>query len=275
MESLIYTGMIGFIDPPRLDVKDSIIACRKAGIKIIMVTGDHPLTALNIARKVGLVEANEVNTINGGDIPSMENLTNDWKEKILKTVIFARTTPKQKLEIVTVFQNAGNIVAMTGDGVNDAPALKKSDIGIAMGLRGTQVAKETADIVLKDDSFSSIALAVSHGREIFQNIQKFVIYLVSCNLSEIFIVTLLGFLFPQSTLFPLQILFLNMVTDIFPALALGLGKGDNTIMNNPPRDPRKLIVSNRDWYEILLYAALISFSVVSSIYYHIFFYSAD
>lgn len=275
MESLIYTGMIGFIDPPRLDVKDSIIACRKAGIKIIMVTGDHPLTALNIARKVGLVEENEVNAINGGDIPSMENLTDDWKEKILKTVIFARTTPKQKLEIVTIFQNAGNIVAMTGDGVNDAPALKKSDIGIAMGLRGTQVAKETADIVLKDDSFSSIALAVSHGREIFQNIQKFVIYLVSCNLSEIFIVTLLGFLFPQSILFPLQILFLNMVTDIFPALALGLGKGDNTIMNNPPRDPKKLIVSNRDWYEILLYAAVISLSVVSAIYYHIYFYSAD
>lgn len=275
MESLIYTGMIGFIDPPRLDVKDSIIACRKAGIKIIMVTGDHPLTALNIARKVGLVEANEVNALNGGDIPSMENLTNDWKEKILQTVIFARTTPKQKLEIVTVFQNAGNIVAMTGDGVNDAPALKKSDIGIAMGLRGTQVAKETADIVLKDDSFSSIALAVSHGREIFQNIQKFVIYLVSCNLSEIFIVTLLGFLFPQSTLFPLQILFLNMVTDIFPALALGLGKGDKTIMNNPPRDPKKLIVSSRDWYEIVLFASVISLAVVSAIYYYIHFYSAD
>ncbi len=275
MGSLIYTGMIGFIDPPRLEVKDSIIACRKAGIKIIMVTGDHPLTALNIARKVGLVEANDVNALNGGDIPSIENLTNDWKEKILQTVIFARTKPKQKLEIVTVFQNAGNIVAMTGDGVNDAPALKKSDIGIAMGLRGTQVAKETADIVLKDDSFSSIALAVSHGREIFQNIQKFVIYLVSCNLSEIFIVTLLGFLFPQSTLFPLQILFLNMVTDIFPALALGLGKGDKTIMNNPPRDPKKLIVSSRDWYEIVLFASVISLAVVSAIYYYIHFYSAD
>ena len=198
-------------------------------------------------------------------MPDMNSVSDDWKQKILATTVFARTTPKQKLEIVEIFQKAGNIVAMTGDGVNDAPALKKADIGIAMGLRGTQVAKETASIVLKDDSFTSIAKAVSHGREIFQNIQKFVVYLVSCNLSEIFIVTALGFIAPAVTLLPLQILFLNMVTDVFPALALGLGKGDKTVMDRPPRDPKNLIVSNKDWIAIGLYALAITLACMVAV----------
>jgi len=144
---------------------------------------------------------------------------------------------------------------------------KKADIGIAMGLRGTQVAKETASIVLKDDSFTSISRAVAHGREIFQNIQKFVIYLVSCNLSEIFIVTALGFVAPLSTLLPLQILFLNMVTDIFPALALGLGKGDTTVMNRPPRNPKMLIVTNKNWITISLYSAAMTAAVLVAVFY--------
>jgi len=275
LNSLVYTGMIGFIDPPRLDIKEAITACRKAGIKIVMITGDHPLTALNIAKKVGMVDESENKTINGIDIPSIESLSSDWNKKILSTAVFARTTPKQKLDIVTVYQNAGNIVAMTGDGVNDAPALKKADIGIAMGMRGTQVAKETASIVLKDDSFISITKAVSHGREIFQNIQKFVIYLVSCNLSEIFIVTALGFIAPASTLLPLQILFLNMVTDVFPALALGLGKGDTTVMNRPPSDPKNRIVSNKDWFTISLYSAAMTLAVIAAVIYCKQFISTD
>jgi Ca2+-transporting ATPase len=267
LNSLVYVAMIGFLDPPRLDIKEAILTCRKAGIKIVMITGDHPLTALNIAKKVGLVDEDEQNAISGMDIPPMESLSNEWNKKILSTAVFARTTPKQKLEIVAIYQKEGNIVAMTGDGVNDAPALKKADIGIAMGLRGTQVAKETASIVLKDDSFTSIAHAVAHGREIFQNIQKFVIYLVSCNLSEIIIVTTLGFIAPASTLLPLQILFLNMVTDVFPALALGLGKGDKSVMDRPTRDPSKLIVSNKDWITISLYAAAMTISVISAVIY--------
>ena len=267
LNTLIYVGMIGFLDPPRLDIKDAILSCRKAGIKIVMITGDHPMTALNIAKKVGLVDEEEQNVITGNDLPSLKSLTDEWTKKILSTAVFARTTPKQKLEIVDIYQSAGNIVAMTGDGVNDAPALKKADIGIAMGLRGTQVAKETASIVLKDDSFTSIAQAVSHGREIFQNIQKFVVYLVSCNLSEIFIVTALGFFAPASTLLPLQILFLNMVTDVFPALALGLGKGDKTVMERPPRDPKNLIVSNKKWITIALYSAAMTLAVIAAVIY--------
>jgi len=267
LQSLVYVGMIGFLDPPRLDIKEAMLTCRKAGIKIVMITGDHPLTALNIAKRVGLVDEEEQNVITGIDMPSMESLSDEWNKKIIDTAVFARTTPKQKLEIVDIYQKEGNIVAMTGDGINDAPALKKADIGIAMGMRGTQVAKETASIVLKDDSFVSIAKAVSHGREIFQNIQKFVIYLVSCNLSEIFIVTTLGFVAPASTLLPLQILFLNMVTDVFPALALGLGKGDNTVMERPPRDPKLLIVSNSDWITISLYATAITFAVIAAVFY--------
>lgn len=267
LKDLVYLGMIGFLDPPRMDIKGAIHSCKEAGIKVVMITGDHPLTALNIAKKVGLVEENEQNFLIGKDLPSMQSLTKDWKNKILSTAIFARTTPQQKLEIADVFQKEGNIVAMTGDGVNDTPALKKADVGIAMGLRGTQVAKETASIVLKDDSFKSIVAAVANGRAIFQNIRKFVVYLVSCNLSEIYIVTLMGFLAPAATLLPLQILFLNMVTDVFPALALGLGKGDKGVMKKPPIDAKKPIVDKKDWIKIGIYALIMTFSVAAAVVY--------
>lgn len=267
LKELVFLGMIGFLDPPRLDIKAAINSCKDAGIKVVMITGDHPLTALNIAKKVGLVDESEQNFTIGKDLPTMKSLTKDWKNKILSTAIFARTTPQQKLEIADIFQKAGNIVAMTGDGVNDTPALKKADVGIAMGLRGTQVAKETASIVLKDDSFKSIVAAVANGRVILQNIQKFVVYLVSCNLSEIFMVTLLGFLAPAATLLPLQILFLNMVTDVFPALALGLGKGDRNVMKMPPINAKKAIIDNKDWIKIGIYALIITISVAAAVLY--------
>jgi Ca2+-transporting ATPase len=264
---LTYLGMIGFLDPPRLDIKGAIVSCRKAGIKIVMITGDHPLTALNIARKVGLVDDNEQQVIIGKDMPAIDGITHEWRDKILATSVFARATPRQKLDIADIYQQAGNIVAMTGDGVNDAPALKKADVGIAMGLRGTAVAKETASIVLKDDSFNSIVEAVFHGRVIFQNIQKFVIYLVSCNLSEILIVMMLGFLAPVSILLPLQILFLNMVTDVFPALALGLGNGDKSIMDLPPRNVKQDIVSKQNWITIAWYSISMTLAVLAAVFY--------
>ncbi|MEO7216537.1 cation-transporting P-type ATPase [Mucilaginibacter sp.] len=267
MDDMIYVGMAGFLDPPRIDIKGAILNCRNAGIKIVMITGDHPQTALNIARTVGLIDESDKNVITGKELPKSGSLTKAWIKKILNTAVFARASPGQKLEIAGVFQKAGFIVAMTGDGVNDAPALKKADVGIAMGIRGTQVAKETASIILKDDSFTSIAEAVAHGREIFQNIQKFVVYLISCNLSEIFIVTVLGIITPGATLLPLQILFLNMVTDIFPALALGLGTGDKTVMKEPPRDPKKNIITNKGWLVIALYSAAITSAVVIAVVY--------
>lgn len=267
MKDLIYIGMAGFLDPPRMDIKGAILNCRNAGIKVVMITGDHPQTALNIARKVGLIEEDNKKVITGKELPQGDQLTKEWRQRILDTAVFARASPKQKLEIADVFQHDGSIVAMTGDGVNDAPALKKADVGIAMGIRGTQVAKETASIILKDDSFTSIAEAVAHGREIFQNIQKFVVYLVSCNLSEIFIVTVLGVITPAATLLPLQILFLNMVTDIFPALALGLGSGDKTVMKRAPRDPKMNIITNKKWLGIALYAATITSAVIIAVVY--------
>jgi len=266
LNGLVYVGMAGFLDPPRLDIKDAITSCRTAGIKVVMITGDHPATALNIAKKTGLADEGEQNVITGSDLPDMDAISPEWKEKILAATVFARTTPKQKLDIAGIYQEAGNIVAMTGDGVNDAPALKKADIGIAMGLRGTQVAKETANIILKDDSFTSIAEAVAHGRAIFQNIQKFVTYLVSCNLGEILIVTALGFLAPASNLLPLQILFLNMVTDVFPALALGVGRGDEDVMKRPPRDPAQSIITRRNWMAIGIYATTMAMAVVLAVF---------
>ncbi|MEO5909916.1 MAG: cation-transporting P-type ATPase [Pelobium sp.] len=275
LEKLTYVGLVSFLDPPRSDIKDAITTCRSAGIKIVMITGDHPMTALNIAKQVGITDEKDDKVISGNELPEKEVLTNDWNERILATTVFARTTPKQKLEIVAIYQKAGFIVAMTGDGVNDAPALKKADVGIAMGLRGTQVAKETASIVLKDDSFSSITQAVQHGREIFQNIQRFVIYLVSCNLSEIFIVTLLGFIAPASMLLPLQILFLNMVTDVFPALALGIGKGDKTVMLRAPRDPKINIISKQNWLVIFIYAMMMTACIVLAIFLCRVYVSAD
>lgn len=267
LSDLVYIGMAGFLDPPRIDIKGAILTCRQAGIKVVMITGDHPQTALNVARKVGLIDEDNKEVITGKELPQSDSLTKAWRRRILATAVFARISPKQKLEIAEVFQQDGAIVAMTGDGVNDAPALKKADVGIAMGLRGTQVARETASIILKDDSFASIAGAVAYGREIFQNIQKFVVYLVSCNLSEIFIVTVLGLITPGATLLPLQILFLNMVTDIFPALALGLGTGDSTLMLRPPRDPKKNIITNKKWLSIALYSAIITSAVTLAVIY--------
>lgn len=267
VQSLIYTGMAGFVDPPRADIKEAIGLCRKAGIKIAMITGDHPLTALHIAIQTGVADPGETNVITGADLPSMESLSDEWKKIILDTKVFARTTPRQKLDIVSVYQEAGNIVAMTGDGINDAPALKKANIGIAMGIRGTQVAKETAGIVLKDDSFISIERAVAQGRAIFDNIQKFVIYLISCNLSEICIVTIMGFIAPASTLLPLQILFLNMVTDVFPALALGLGRGNTSVMEKPPRQAGSMIVSGKKWIAVYTYSLLITLAVLIAMMY--------
>ena len=269
LSDLTLAGLIGFLDPPRMEVVDALQSCRDAGIKVIMITGDHPATALNIAEKIKLSEKDNV-VIKGKELD-----TKLPEEKLFAATIFARVTPKQKLDMVSLYQKQGNIVAMTGDGINDAPALKKADIGIAMGIRGTQVAKETAAMILKDDSFTSIVAAIMQGRVIFKNIKNFLMYLLSCNLSEIFIVFFYGLLSFPFSLLPLQILFLNLVTDIFPALALGLGKGNKLIMKMPPRKPQQPIVNKRDWFTINVYAVLLALPVMGVTWYCSYYLGYD
>jgi len=261
-EDLTFLGLVCMEDPARDDVQEAIRACRSAGVQIVMITGDHPKTAYSIASSVGLTETGRDNVIVGKDIKPYEKMTPEDYQLYRNTPVFARVSPKQKLDLIAVHQAAGDIVAMTGDGVNDAPALKKADIGVAMGLRGTQVAREAADMVLKDDAFSTIVIAVKQGRIIFENIRKFIIYLLSCNISEIMVVFAASIVNAPLPILPLQILFLNLVTDVFPALALGAGRGNPGLMEKPPRPSSEPILSKRGWYSIFGYGALITFSVL-------------
>lgn len=263
---LTFLGLVGLLDPPREEVRDSIQACQNAGIKVIMATGDQPVTARNVAQAVGLVEDNEAAVIRGRDFPETDGLSEEERERLLETRIFARVNPRQKLDLINVNQEAGNIVAMTGDGVNDAPALKKADIGVAMGERGTQVAREAADMVLQDDAFSSIVAAVEQGRVIFSNIRKFVLYLLSCNISEVMVVALASLINAPLPILPLQILFLNLVTDVFPALALGVGEGDPHVMERPPRDPQEPVMTKRHWVIMGGFGALMTTAVLGALF---------
>jgi Ca2+-transporting ATPase len=261
---LTLQGLVALLDPPRQDVAPVIAACRAAGIQVVMVTGDQPATALAIARAVRLVDDTPAAVARGDELAALETLPETERRRLLETAVFARVTPEQKLRLVTLYQAAGFVVAMTGDGVNDAPALKQADIGIAMGQRGTQVAREAADMVLKDDAFGTIVAAVAEGRTIFRNIRAFVVYLLSCNLSEILVVGLASLVNAPLPILPLQILFLNLVTDVFPALALGLGEGDPAAMRQPPRDPREPLVTREHWLAIGGYGAVITLGVLSA-----------
>jgi Ca2+-transporting ATPase len=264
-DSLTFIGLVGLLDPPRHDVRDSISQCRKSGIRVVMVTGDQSETALNVARAVGLIdEGADAHAMLGRELEDLENLSGRQIDEIRRASIFARVSPRQKLNLITIHQQAGAIVAMTGDGVNDAPALKKADIGVAMGRRGTEVAREAADMILKDDAFSSIVGAVRDGRIIFDNIRRFVVYLMSCNFSEILVVGVASVIQMPLPLLPLQILFLNLVTDVFPALALGMGEGDPQVMERGPRDPREPVLAKRHWRAIVGYGILIMASVMAA-----------
>lgn len=263
-------GFLSFLDPPREDVKDAIDDCRKAGIKVVMITGDQAKTAATIALKVGLADADDLEIVHARDWKDPELLSEEERQKVLKGTVFSRFSPKQKMDLIEMHQESGSIVAMTGDGVNDAPALKKANIGIAMGLRGTQVAREASDMVLKDDAFATIVKAVEQGRIIFDNIRKFITYLLSCNLSEIAIVAFASFLSIPLPILPLQILFLNLVTDIFPALALGVGEGDPTAMQRSPRSPQEGLLTRQQWITIGGYSLLMSLAVLGALFIALF-----
>ncbi|SMH58166.1 cation-transporting P-type ATPase [Maritimibacter sp. HL-12] len=256
-EDLTLLGLVGLEDPPRTDVPDAIERCRRADIRVIMVTGDQPVTAAAIARQVGL--ADDPQTTVGRDLPEMgEDARSDAHESLRHTHVFARVSPEQKLNLIRLWQEAGAVVAMTGDGVNDAPALKKADVGIAMGQRGTDVAREAADIVLKDDAFPTIVMAIEQGRTIFENIRRFIVYLLSGNLGQVLAVGACAVIGAPLPLLPLQILYINLVLDVFPALALGVGESPKGIMDRPPRDPSEPVLTRAHWIATALWGALIA-----------------
>ncbi|WP_225000179.1 cation-transporting P-type ATPase [Cesiribacter sp. SM1] len=265
LHDLTFTGLIGFLDPPRQEVAEAMDVCHKAGIKVVMVTGDHPGTALKIAKDVRLVnEENESeHTVLHGKNLQAELDKNDNKV-LISTPVFSRVDPGQKLDLIKHYQDEGEIVGMTGDGVNDAPALKKANIGIAMGKRGTQVAQEVSDMILKDDKFNSIIYAIEEGRIIFGNIRKFIIYQLSYHLAEILIIAIISFGLLILPLEPLQLLFLNLLSDVFPALALGIGRGTPKVMEQPPKDPQEPLINNKNWLQIAVYGVIITASVTGA-----------
>ncbi len=237
---LVFVGLVGMIDPPRPEVTPALMTARDAGIRTVMITGDYPKTAQAIAESIGLLEVGH-QVLTGEALNAMDNVR--LRQEVALTDVFARVSPEHKLRIVEALRANGQVVAMTGDGVNDAPSIKRADIGVAMGISGTDVAKESADMVLTDDNYASIVAAVEQGRVIYSNIRKFVYYLLSCNLAEIAII-FLGTLFTRgSPLTAIQLLWLNLVTDGAPALALGTEKGDPDTMSQPPRPPSEPIIN--------------------------------
>ena len=240
-KGLIFIGLIGMIDPPREGVKEAVKECKKAGIKTVMITGDHIITAKAIAKEIGILGRDEL-AITSNELDKLTD--NELVKNIMNYSVFARVTPEHKVRIVKLYQRAGMVVAMTGDGVNDAPALKKADIGISMGLKGTDVAKNASDMILNDDNFVTIVEAVKQGRNIFDNIKKAIHFLIATNIGEIvtiFIGLLLGM---KSPLLAIQLLWVNLVTDSLPAIALGLELPEKEIMERKPRDPRKSIFAD-------------------------------
>ena len=266
---LTFVGLIGMIDPPREGVKEAVKTCRKAGIKTVMITGDHLQTAKAIAKELGILRKGDL-AINGETLEKMSQ--QELERNIMRYSVFARVSPEHKVRIVKAFQSTGAVVAMTGDGVNDAPALKNADIGIAMGKGGTDVAKNASDMVLTDDNFVTIVEAVKQGRNIYDNIKKAVHFLLATNIGEIvaiFVGLLLGI---KSPLLAIQLLWVNLVTDSFPAIALGLEKAESNIMNRLPRNPRKSLFADGLWGKITTEGVmigvltLVAFSIGNNLY---------
>ena len=241
-QGLIFCGLVGMIDPPRVEAIDAIKVCKTAGIRVAMITGDYRETAAAIARQMGIITSDD-QVLAGSDLNQMSD---EELEAAAKNVnVYARVSPEHKVRIVQAMKSNGGIAAMTGDGVNDAPALKRADIGVAMGISGTDVTKESADMILTDDNFSSIVKAVEEGRVIYSNIRKFVFFLMSCNVGEILVIFLSMLFNWPIPLLPIHLLWVNLLTDSFPALALGVEKKEPGIMNDKPRDPNESII-NRD-----------------------------
>lgn len=268
-KNLIFIGLIGMIDPPREGVKEAVATCKKAGIKTVMITGDHIITAKAIAKDLGILRGSDL-AITGEELDKIPQSI--LQKNIMNYSVFARVTPEHKVRIVKAYQSTGAVVAMTGDGVNDAPALKNADIGIAMGKNGTDVAKNAADMVLTDDNFVTIVEAVKQGRNIFDNIKKAVHFLIATNIGEIVTIFLGLVLGLKSPLLAIQLLWINLVTDSLPAIALGLEKPEADIMDKKPRDSKKGIFADGLWQRIITEGTmlgiltLVAFSVGNYLY---------
>lgn len=261
--NLIFVGLIGMIDPARPEVQEAVAVAQHAGIRPIMITGDHPLTALHIAKELGIASKSQNGRILTGK--DLEEISVDELEKVVGDVpVYARVSPEHKLKIIQALQDQGHIVAMTGDGVNDAPALKRADIGVAMGITGTDVSKEASDMVLLDDNFATIVAAVEEGRRIYDNVRKFIRYILASNAGEIWVMFIAPFLGMPLPLAPLQILWVNLVTDGLPGLALTLEHAESDIMHRPPHPPNENIFARglgRDILWIGLVLGLVSLGV--------------
>ncbi|MGB9295737.1 MAG: cation-transporting P-type ATPase, partial [Pseudolabrys sp.] len=258
-DDLTFLGLIALEDPARADVLHAIRDCRRAGIRVVMVTGDHAVTARSIGRAVGLA-SNKV--VEGRHV---EKVIAGTHADLIEVGIFARVNPAEKLALVRAYQAAGEIVAMTGDGVNDAPALRQADIGVAMGMRGTDVAREAAAMILLDDAFPTIVKAIHEGRVIFGNIRRVAAYLLSCNLSEVLVVGLAILSALPLPILPLQILYLNLVTDVFPAFALAMGGGERDVLKRPPRNPKEPILGRPQWIIIVLQSIALTAGVFGAL----------
>ncbi|MEM2947366.1 MAG: cation-translocating P-type ATPase, partial [Candidatus Bathyarchaeia archaeon] len=244
---LVFVGLLGMIDPPREEAKLAVKKCEEAGIKTIMITGDHKLTAVAVAKELGMLKTSEGKdddvVLTGAELDALSD--EEFEKMVEKVVVYARVSPEHKLRIVKALKKKGHIVAMTGDGVNDAPALKQSDIGVAMGITGTDVTREAADIVLADDNFATIVTAVEGGRGIYDNIRKFSFFLMRCNFDELALIGTFALLGLELPLTAPMILWLNLVTDGGPALALTMDPPDKDIMKRSPRNPREGILHGR------------------------------
>lgn len=268
-KDLIFCGLIGMIDPPREGVKEAVRTCRRAGIKTVMITGDHLQTAKAIAKELGILKRGDL-AIDGETLERMSQ--HELEQNIMDYSVFARVSPEHKVRIVKAFQSTGAVVAMTGDGVNDAPALKNADIGIAMGEGGTDVAKNAADMILLDDNFVTIVEAVKQGRNIYDNIKKAIHFLISTNIGEIVTIFFGLVLGIKSPLLAIQLLWINLVTDSLPAIALGLEKEEENIMSRLPRNPKKNLFADGLWWKIMIEGAmlgmftLLAFSIGNRLY---------
>ena len=264
---LTIIGLVGMIDPPRLEVRDSIQTAKTAGITPVMITGDHKNTAVAIAKELGIASSID-ESLTGDEIDALSD--EEFARRIGDYRVFARVSPEHKVKIVRAFKSHGNIVSMTGDGVNDAPSLKYADIGVAMGITGTDVSKGASDMILTDDNFTTIVRAIEEGRNIYNNIKKSVIFLLSCNLGEVVAIFASILFFWPVPLLPTQILWINLVTDTLPAIALGIDPGDKDVMKAKPRNPKESFFAGGAGVRALIGGTLIGLLTLAAFYYGLY-----